>query len=428
MLSTLALARAVRVAPLRVSPTWPLRPAPWRACRTSLLRAAEAAGPLPEQTLDEDGKPLSKNALKKLLKARQIAEKKAAKAAAGGDEGGGGGDGAGGAPVEEEAPAPWGFEDMGVIRSTAKPNVVFSAVADLGVEGGAQPGDEVTVRGRLSTIRGKGSSCFLVVRSGALHSVQAVFFKSKEFPRQSKEMLASLQSLTEESIIEVSGTLQAAEVISCSQSTVEIAISMVRLVSAAAPKLPFEIEDAARSEAEVEASEQTERPLPRIGQELRLNNRWIDLRVPANQAILRVKGSVCSLFRASLAAQGFVEVQTPKLVAGESEGGADVFRTDYFGTPACLAQSPQLYKQMAIASDMNRVFEVGPVFRAENSNTRRHLCEFVGLDMEMAFNYHYDEVIEVRTRRGMDGSPLAPTGWLALVVERGLAEGRRGSL
>ena len=69
---------------------------------------------------------------------------------------------------------------------------------------------------------------------------------------------------------------------------------------------------------------------------------------------------------------------------GESEGGSDVFRTDYFGTPACLAQSPQLYKQMAISSDLERVYEIGPVFRAENSNTRRHLCEFTGLDMEMA--------------------------------------------
>jgi len=81
----------------------------------------------------------------------------------------------------------------------------------------------------------------------------------------------------------VTGRLQAAEVVSCSQTGVEIGISRVELVSASAPMLPFEIEDAARSEAEVDASELTERPLPRIGQELRLNNRWVDLRVPANQ-------------------------------------------------------------------------------------------------------------------------------------------------
>jgi tRNA synthetases class II (D, K and N) len=71
---------------------------------------------------------------------------------------------------------------------------------------------------------------------------------------------------------------------------------------------------------------------------------------------------------------------------GESEGGSEVFRTDYFGQPACLAQSPQLYKQMAISADMERVYEIGPVFRAENSHTRRHLCEFTGLDLEMAIS------------------------------------------
>ncbi|CAM9893700.1 unnamed protein product, partial [Hapterophycus canaliculatus] len=80
------------------------------------------------------------------------------------------------------------------------------------------------------------------------------------------------------------------------------------------------------------------------------------------------------LTRESLYSQGFVEIHTPKIIPGESEGGAGVFTTDYFGRQACLAQSPQLYKQMAISADMGRVFEVGPVFRAENSNTRRSDC------------------------------------------------------
>jgi len=91
----------------------------------------------------------------------------------------------------------------------------------------------------------------------------------------------------------------------------------------------------------------------------------------------------------------FIEIHSPKLIGGTSEGGANVFRLDYFGQPACLAQSPQLYKQMAIVSDFERVFEIGPVFRAEDSNTNRHLCEFTGLDMEMAFNNHYFEVLDV---------------------------------
>ena len=72
-----------------------------------------------------------------------------------------------------------------------------------------------------------------------------------------------------------------------------------------------------------------------------------------------------------------------------------MFRLEYFGRNGCLAQSPQLYKQMAVCSDLDRVFEIGPVFRAENSFTHRHLCEFVGLDIEMAIKEHYHEVLDV---------------------------------
>jgi len=102
------------------------------------------------------------------------------------------------------------------------------------------------------------------------------------------------------------------------------------------------------------------------------------------------------LFRENLLSKGFVEIHTPKLIGGASEGGADVFTLDYFGAPACLAMSPQLHKQMSCAcSGFERVFETGPVFRAENSNTRRHLCEFTGFDLEMVIHEHYDEVLEV---------------------------------
>ena len=97
-------------------------------------------------------------------------------------------------------------------------------------------------------------------------------------------------------------------------------------------------------------------------------------------------------FREFLLSKDFVGIHTPKLISGSSEGGAAVFKLLYNGQPACLAQSPQLYKQMAICGGYERVFEVGPVFRAENSNTHRHLCEFVGLDAEMEIKEHYFEV------------------------------------
>lgn len=93
--------------------------------------------------------------------------------------------------------------------------------------------------------------------------------------------------------------------------------------------------------------------------------------------------------------QGFCEIHTPKIINAASEGGANVFKVSYFKTFAYLAQSPQLYKQMAIAADFDKVFTVGGVFRAEDSNTHRHLTEFVGLDLEMAIKYHYHEVTDV---------------------------------
>jgi len=101
-----------------------------------------------------------------------------------------------------------------------------------------------------------------------------------------------------------------------------------------------------------------------------------------------------------MAERNFVEIHTPKLLAGASESGSSVFTLQYFDQTSCLAQSPQLHKQIACAcGGFERVYEVGPVFRAEKSFTHRHLCEFTGVDMEMAIHEHYYEVGErVRDR------------------------------
>ena len=111
-----------------------------------------------------------------------------------------------------------------------------------------------------------------------------------------------------------------------------------------------------------------------------------------------MQSGVCQFFRGFLRSQGFTEIHTPKLVATSSEGGADVFKVEYFGGAAYMAQSPQLYKQMALMADLDRVFEIGPVFRAENSFTHRHMTEFTGLDLEMTFREHYHEVLDVLDR------------------------------
>src|SRR5262249_44105899 len=107
-------------------------------------------------------------------------------------------------------------------------------------------------------------------------------------------------------------------------------------------------------------------------------------RHPRRRALFQLAAASLAGFRATLRARGFVEIQTPKIVGGATESGANVFALDYFGRPAYLAQSPQLYKQMMVGV-FERVFEVGPVFRAEPHDTPRHLNEYVSLDAEMGF-------------------------------------------
>ena len=134
---------------------------------------------------------------------------------------------------------------------------------------------------------------------------------------------------------------------------------------------------------------------PRVALTTRLNNRVVDLRTPANQAIFKMQSAITAAARRFLESHGFVEIHTPKLIGAASEGGANVFKVSYFKGSAYLAQSPQFYKQMAICGDIERVYEVGPVFRAENSFTHRHMTEFTGLDLEMTFVKDYHEVVRL---------------------------------
>lgn len=130
--------------------------------------------------------------------------------------------------------------------------------------------------------------------------------------------------------------------------------------------------------------------------------------------MFKLQHGIGSLFREYLESQGFIEIHSPKLQGAATESGASVFQVSYFKGmslfgdfllhpklilntigKAFLAQSPQLAKQMAIAADFERVYEIGPVFRAEDSNTHRHMTEFIGLDLEMAIEEHYHEVMEL---------------------------------
>ncbi|KAL6974254.1 Aspartate--tRNA ligase 2, cytoplasmic, partial [Sarracenia purpurea var. burkii] len=179
---------------------------------------------------------------------------------------------------------------------------------------------------------------------------------------------------------------------------VEIQVRKLYCINRASTSLPINIEDAARSKVEIEKALQAGEQLVHVNQDTRLNFRFLDLRTSANLGIFRVESEVRNIFGQFLRSKGFVEICTPKLIAGSSEGGSAVFKLDYKGHPACLAQSPQLHKQMAICGGFGRVFEIGPVFRAEDSYTHRHLCEFTGLDVEMEIKEHYSEVMDVVDR------------------------------
>jgi len=260
---------------------------------------------------------------------------------------------------------------------------------DVGSLGSEHVGQKVLVRARIHNTRGKGKSAFIVLRQKCF-TVQCVLFADDQ--TVSKGMVKFASNIPKESIVDVEGLVVAPEqaVEGCSQQ-IELAVTFIKVVSRAVGNLPFELVDAARPESDFEKDDQ----LARVLQDTRLDNRAVDLRTPANQAIFQTQSGVCQLFRECLLSMGFTEIHTPKLIAGSSEGGAEVFKLDYMGMPGCLAQSPQLYKQMAMMADLERVFEIGPVFRAEKSNTHRHLCEFTGLDFEMAIHEHYMEVLDV---------------------------------
>ncbi|KAH7136527.1 hypothetical protein EDB81DRAFT_844527 [Dactylonectria macrodidyma] len=235
-------------------------------------------------------------------------------------------------------------------------------------------GTEVTFRARIETQRPLSKVLDFLLLRDQTHSVQGVLARDAA----NADFVTWVRKLSAESLVQVSGFLkQPPEPIrSATQSGVEVDIDSVYLVNAAT-NLPFN----------------NYKPPETLRN--RMTSRILDLRHPSNQAVFRVRSLVSRIFRQTLEDKGFVEINTPKLQPAATESGASVFGVNYFGRRAFLAQSPQLAKQMAISADFGRVFEIGPVFRAENSNTHRHLTEYTGLDIEMAIERDYHEVIAV---------------------------------
>merc|ERR1711971_740389 len=311
------------------------------------------------------------------------AEKAAKKAAHKSEEAGGaGGEDEGKDEGPDVSEGKYGVQEMNM--SKERLTTVVTHVKELGLK---LNGKTVTVRGRMHTSRAKGKQCFMVLRQQA-SSVQCLVYVSEAV---SKQMVKFAAHISKESIIDVEAVVTKVDekIESCSQQDVELHVKQVWVVSASDPQLPLQIEDAGRR-----VTDDEEGNFAKVNQDTRLDNRVLDLRTPTNQAIFRLEAGVCALFRDTLTKAGFVEIHTPKIISAASEGGANVFKMNYFKGSAFLAQSPQLYKQMAIAADFDKVFTVGGVFRAEDSNTHRHLTEFVGPDLEMAFKFHYHEEVD----------------------------------
>ena len=127
----------------------------------------------------------------------------------------------------------------------------------------------------------------------------------------------------------------------------------------------------------------------------RLDYRWLDLRQPKNQLIFQVQTVMAAALREFLLERQFIEIHTPKLIPTASESGSEVFEVKYFDRKAYLAQSPQFYKQMAMAAGFERIFECGPVFRAEKSHTKKHATEFTGFDLEFSFINSFEDVMKL---------------------------------
>ncbi|NYB75018.1 aspartate--tRNA(Asn) ligase [Sedimentibacter hydroxybenzoicus DSM 7310] len=227
-------------------------------------------------------------------------------------------------------------------------------------------GNEVIIKGWLHRIRSMGKIAFLLVRdrSGIIQCV--VDTRDIE-----------IKGLKLESVVEVRGTAIKNESV---KDGVEIQVHALNVISPA-EDLPIEIN-----------KESLE-----LNLDVLLNNRVLSMRNPKINAIFRIQAALAQGFSQYLTQQGFTQIFTPKIVAEGTEGGTNLFTVDYFDKKAYLAQSPQFYKQMMVGAGYERVFETGHVYRAESHDTKRHLNEYVSLDLEMGFIEDEYEIMELET-------------------------------
>ena len=229
-------------------------------------------------------------------------------------------------------------------------------------------GKVVKMNGAVHNIRDMGEFAFIILRK-AEGLVQCVYEEGKtEF---------DLKDLKEESAVEVTGVIALEE---RAPQGFELRLTGIRVLSEPAETMPIAI-----NKWKMNTSLET-----------RLSLRPVSLRNVRERAKFKIQEGIVRGFREFLSSQGFTEVHTPKIVSRGAEGGANVFKLNYFNKKAELGQSPQFYKQMMVGV-FDRVFEVAPVFRAEKHNTTRHLNEYIGLDFEMGYIDSFEDVMAMET-------------------------------
>lgn len=229
-------------------------------------------------------------------------------------------------------------------------------------------GERVCLAGWQHNLRQLSQVSFLLLRDGK-GLAQIVL--------EEPDLIARLAQLPSESVLLVEGTATASQQ---APNGVEVRDPAIEVIARAVEPPPFDLF----------------RPTIRAHLPTILDNAAVALRHPRHRALFRLAAASVAAYRAALGREGFVEIFTPKIVASATEGGANVFSVDYFGRRAYLAQSPQFYKQIMVGV-FERVFEVGPVFRAEPHDTPRHLNEYVSLDFEMGFIEDHTTVMDTLT-------------------------------
>lgn len=226
----------------------------------------------------------------------------------------------------------------------------------------------VTVKGWIQDTRNMGGISFIVLRD-RYGTIQLTLPKKKIDP----ELFSVITKLPRESVVSVTGEVKESNQ---TELGLEIIPSAFVLESEAASPLPLGVIDKVNAEMDT-----------------RLNNRFMDLRKPEIRAVFELKAIMIQLIEEVVRKNEFVQVYTPKISAAGAEGGAELFQVQYFDRPAYLAQSPQLYKQILMSTGLDRIFEIDQAFRAEKSNTNRHVTEFISFDCEMSWIEKEEDVM-----------------------------------